>query len=97
MQESTSAAALPDIADLDNENHIQTTDKAVAVSSAVKSYAAVTKASVVTAARPHLAHIYSDTPSQPHPGVLTARRRWPCATDSTPSTRPRSHASGGRC
>ena len=67
MQESTSAAALPDIADLDNENHIQTTDKAVAVSSAVKSYAAVTKASVVTAARPHLAHIYSDTPSRAHP------------------------------
>ena len=44
----TSAAALPDIADLDNENHIQTADKAVAVSSAVKSYAAVTKASVLS-------------------------------------------------
>ena len=78
----TSAAALPDIADLDNENHIQTTDKAVAVSSAVKSYAAVTKASVVTAARPHLAHIYSDTP----PRLLAALRRSCQASRQSTST-----------
>ena len=51
----TSAAALPDGTDLDDKNHVQTADKAVAASPAVmkpKSYAAVAKASVVTAAAP---------------------------------------------
>ena len=49
----TSATALPDGTDLDDKNHVQTADKAVAASPAVmkpKSYAAVAKASVVTAA-----------------------------------------------
>ena len=51
----TSAAALPDGTDLDDKNHVQTADKAVAAPPAVmkpKSYAAVAKALVVTAARP---------------------------------------------
>ena len=50
----TSAAALPDGTDLDDKNHVQTADKAVAAPPAVmkpKSYAAVAKALVVTAAR----------------------------------------------
>ena len=56
----TSAVALPDGTDLDDKNHVQTADKAVAASPAVmkpKSYAAVAKASVVTAAAPQPAAV----------------------------------------